>query len=70
MKRLKDAFQSAFGDTESQWPLKTDKVTEFLIASLDNAPFASTKGAAQMWEAAFDPSGTKLISWFGMQSGK
>jgi hypothetical protein len=53
---------------ESQWPLKTNKVIEFLMESFDEDPFASNKHAVKLWKAAFDPSGTKVISWSRIQS--
>ena len=34
---------------------------------LNDAPFASTKHAAAMFEAAFDATGTKLLGWFKVQ---
>jgi hypothetical protein len=38
LKRLRDAFQRAFGDLDSQWPLKPAKVADFLHQVLNPKP--------------------------------
>ena len=69
MRRLKRAFQKSFGATDSQWPLKDDKIADFLQVTLNDDPIVRNKHMVQMFRAAFDREGVELVSWTSIQNG-